>query len=133
MGYRILVGAAVVSHVAFLLYVVLGGFLAWRRPRLIWPHVAAAIWGVLILADAVDCPLTYLETWARERAGMSPLPSTGFIDYYIEGNVYPKAWTPLVQAAVIGCVLFSWTVPARRALTRWLPRGGGAPRRPGPR
>ena len=33
MGYRLLVDLVVSLHLAFLAFVVLGGFLAWRWPR----------------------------------------------------------------------------------------------------
>jgi hypothetical protein len=40
VGFRILVYAAMAAHFAFLAFGVLGGFLAWRWPRLIWFQLA---------------------------------------------------------------------------------------------
>ena len=45
MGYRILADAAVVAHLAFLAYVVLGGFVAWRWRGTIWAKPMRATWG----------------------------------------------------------------------------------------
>lgn len=32
-----------------------------------------------------ECPLTHAENWARQRAGETGLPSSGFIDHYLTG------------------------------------------------
>lgn len=114
MGYRVLADATMVVHFGFIVYVVLGGFLAWRWPRMIWPHLVAALWGALILTAGVECPLTYVENWARSRAGGERLPPSGFIDHYIEGVVYPERYTLLLQLLAVATVLVSWWVPARR-------------------
>lgn len=117
MGFRILADATVVVHFGFLGYVVAGGFLAWRHPRLLWPHLAAALWGLLIITLGQECPLTYLENWAREHAGQPPLPHSGFIDHYVEGVLYPARYTRLLQLLAATTVLISWTVPLHRRLT----------------
>ena len=54
MLYRILADIVVVIHFAFVLFVVLGGFLVLRWPKLAWVHVPAAIWGTLIEFGGVD-------------------------------------------------------------------------------
>src|SRR6516225_9402395 len=102
--YRLLVALVVALHFAFIGYVVIGGFLALRWPRTIWLHIAAVIWGIAIAAKRVDCPLTWLERWARAGAGMAPLPPDGFIAHYITGVIYPAGWVvgvdPVVSASV---------------------------------
>ena len=87
MAYLILADAAMLVHFVVLLYLVFGGFLAWRWRWTIVPHVAMVSWGVLILLAVVDCPLTSLEDWARRRAGEQGLPR-GFIDTYLTGVIY---------------------------------------------
>jgi|SRR2546421_4415647 len=99
MGYRILAEAAMVAHFGFLAYVVAGGFLAWRWPVAIWPHLGCAGWGLSTVVFHLNCPLTHLEDWARRRAGERGL-STGFIDHYLTGVVYPSRYAGLVQALV---------------------------------
>ncbi len=44
MGYRLLADAVVLTHAAFVGFVVLGGFLAWRWSWVAWPHVPCAVW-----------------------------------------------------------------------------------------
>ncbi|MBB5869637.1 hypothetical protein F4553_003016 [Allocatelliglobosispora scoriae] len=108
MAYRILAGAIVVLHLAVLAYVVFGGFLAWRRPRTIWLHLAFAGWGFSSIIFGLDCPLTAAEDWARRHAGLPSLPG-GFIDTYLTGTLYPESAKTLVQYLAGGLVLASWT------------------------
>ena len=74
------VAATVAAHFAYLLYVPSGGFLALRWPRTTALHVASVAWGVAVVGLRLPCPLTSLESWARRRADMDPLPTAGFID-----------------------------------------------------
>ncbi len=113
MGYRFLVTAILAVHFAFLVYVVAGGFLAIRWPRLFWPHLAAAAWGLLVVLVPVTCPLTWAENWARQRAGEHAL-TRGFIDRYIEGVIYPARYTRLIDALVALVVAGSWLFVYRR-------------------
>jgi Protein of Unknown function (DUF2784) len=113
MGYRFLVTAILAVHFAFLAYVVVGGFLAVRWPRLLWPHLVAAAWGLLVVLVPVTCPLTWAENWARQRAG-EPALTRGFIDRYIEGVIYPARYTRLIDVLVALVVLISWLLVWRR-------------------
>lgn len=116
--YQIAVALIVASHLAFVGYVVVGGFLAVRWPRTLWLHVAAAFWAVLIVVAHLDCPLTWLERRARAAAGMATLPPDGFIAHYLTGVLYPPAWTTAVEVAVLVTVLSSWALCGREALRR---------------
>ena len=102
--------AAMLVHFAYLVFVVTGGFLAWRWPRLIWVHVPAALWGLAVVVFSIRCPLTDVEEWARERDGEGRLSGTGFIDHYIEGVLYPERYTVLMQVLAGAAVLVSWVV-----------------------
>ncbi|MCG5212479.1 DUF2784 domain-containing protein [Streptosporangium sp. KLBMP 9127] len=117
MIYRVVGETAMVVHFLILLYMALGGFLAWRLPRTIWAHLAVAAWGLVSITTGVVCPLTTLENWGRHQAGLEGLRPTGFIDHYIEGIIYPEEYTGLVRLAVVAAVLVSWTgfVILRRA------------------
>ena len=89
MRYDWLVTVILALHFGYLAYLVLGGFLAWRWPKAFFVHVAACIWGVLIVLSVVDCPLTFAEHWAREKAGQTPT-TAGFIDRYLTNVMYPS-------------------------------------------
>jgi len=119
VAYRILAYTAAGAHFAFLAFALLGGFLAWRWPRLIWFQATGAAWMALVAVVGLGCPLTWIEDRARERAAMAPIPG-GFIDNYVEGVFYP-AGHQLAAALVAGAVvLISWTgflIVRRRQLT----------------
>jgi hypothetical protein len=116
--YTIVVAVTVAVHFAFVGYGVFGGFLALRWPKTIWLHAPVVIWCVAIEIVDFVCPLTALERWSRERAGMAPLPSDGFIDYYITGVLYPARYEYPVLALVLVVVITSWILVARTATSR---------------
>lgn len=114
MLYRVLADAVAVAHMFFLLYVTFGGFLAWRWPRTIVAHVFAVTWGLGSVVVGFECPLTHAENWARQRAGETGLPSSGFIDHYLTGVIYPESALGLVRALVAVCIVVSWVGLWRR-------------------
>lgn len=112
--YQVVVGLVVATHFAFLFYLPIGGFVALRWRRSIWLHVLTVLWGIAITIGHLDCPLTWLERWARAKSGMAPLPSGGFIVHYITGELYPPGWAGAVELAVFLSVAVSWALYARR-------------------
>jgi hypothetical protein len=115
MVYRLLADAVVVVHLLFIVFVAVGGLLAWRWPWLVWVHVPCVLWGVAIIAIGFDCPLTPLEKWLRERGGEGSYEG-GFVDRYVEGVVYPERYTPHLRAlaAVLIVVAYARLVAVRR-------------------
>jgi len=94
--YRWLADGVALLHLAFVLFVVLGGFLVLRWPRLAWLHLPAAVWGALIEFGGWICPLTPLENRLRRAAGGSGYEG-GFLDRYIFGLLYPEGLTRIHQ------------------------------------
>ena len=92
MLYHLAADAAVLLHLSFIVFVVSGGFLAWRWPRLIWVQLPAAVWGTIIELFHWTCPLTPLEKWLRQLAGDAGYES-GFIEHYLIPIIYPAALT----------------------------------------
>jgi Protein of Unknown function (DUF2784) len=117
VGYGWLVTTVLVLHFVYVAYVVLGGFFAWRWPKAIWPHLVACAWGILIVAGWVDCPLTWAEDWARQKAGQTPL-TEGFVDRYLDNVIYPDRYVRVVQLAVALVVGGSWLGAYLRARAR---------------
>ncbi len=117
--YRLLANAVVSIHALFILFVVLGGFLAWRRRWIAAVHIPCAIWGVLIEYRGWMCPLTPVENALRAKAGQQGY-SGGFIEHYLMPTIYPSGLTPRVQALLGTFVLvvtaFAYTVLLRRIL-----------------
>lgn len=126
--YSALADAVLVLHVAFVLFVVVGGLLVLRWPRVAWLHVPAAIWGVAIELGGWICPLTPLENDLRSRAGES-IYHGDFVARYLVPVIYPEGLTRTVQiilgAAALILNLSIYVLVIRRARRR-------APRAEGP-
>ncbi|HEY2985757.1 MAG TPA: DUF2784 domain-containing protein, partial [Jatrophihabitantaceae bacterium] len=86
--YGLLADLVVVVHLGFIVFVAVGGFLAWRWPRVLWLHVPAIIYALVIVTLGFDCPLTPLEKHLRHLAGQR-VYAEGFVDHYLTGVVYP--------------------------------------------
>jgi hypothetical protein len=121
VGFRVLAYAAVAAHFAFLAFGVLGGFLAWRWPRLIWFQVVGVAWLVLVVAGHLICPLTWIEDRAREHAGMAPKPG-GFIANHVAGLFFPHGHQPEAMALAGLVVLIAWAGFAVRRVRARRPR-----------
>lgn len=96
MGYHVLANLVLVLHFAFVLFVVLGGFLVLKWRSLAWIHVPAFIWGTLIEFTGWVCPLTPLENWLRAKGG-GLVYRAGFIEHYILPLLYPATLTRSLQ------------------------------------
>jgi uncharacterized membrane protein len=105
--YGFLADATMVVHFAALLYIGLGGFLAWRWPKSIFLHVFFALWGIAINVLPITCPFTALEDWARAKQGLGPLPG-GFNEYYIYGEIVPRPLLPVVAVGAIVLLVLSY-------------------------
>ena len=99
MPYRLLADAVLVTHAAFVAFVMLGGLLAWRRPWLAWLHLPVVAWGMGIELTGGICPLTPLENQLRSLAGLQGYPG-GFIEHYLLAWLYPDGLTRDVQLAL---------------------------------
>jgi hypothetical protein len=110
--------AVVVVHLAYLLYVVVGGLLGLRSLHWLWPHAVTAFWAVVGLLTQVACPLTLLEKHLIALDGAVPYAGT-FIGRYVEGVFYPAGMRNPVWYATAVFVLASWAlVVARHATTK---------------
>ena len=99
MAYRWLADATVALHLVFILFVIFGGLLVWRRLRWAYLHLPAVAWVVWLEFTGAICPLTPLENALRHRAGEAGY-SGGFIDHYLLPVIYPAGLTPQVQVGL---------------------------------
>ncbi|MGH8792361.1 MAG: DUF2784 domain-containing protein [Stackebrandtia sp.] len=109
MGWQVLAQVVMTVHFLVLVYMALGGFLAWRWPKAWYPHAAMAGWGLLNVVFMLDCPLTHLENYARENAGWDRLGPDGFIYEYFAGVIFPEDQMVVAQWIVAVAVAVSWT------------------------
>ena len=105
IGYRLLTELTVVSHLLFIVFVIVGGFIVRRHRWLAVVHLAAVAWAVYAeLASGVVCPLTALENYFAQRAGLSSYEGD-FITRYLIPVIYPEGLTRAVQGVLAVIVL----------------------------
>ena len=113
MWYRMGSDLVLLLHLAFVLFVVAGGLLVAKWPRLAWLHLPSAAWGALVEFTGWICPLTPLENSLRAMAGAETY-DRDFIEQYILPLLYPVELTRHVQlvlgAVVVGVnlVAYGW-------------------------
>jgi len=100
----LLADGVVLLHFAFVVFIAVGGFIAWRWPRLVYLHLGAVAWGIGIVFLGFSCPLTWLERALRDEAADTP----GFIDRYVEGVLYPEELTPFLRGLMALAVVVSY-------------------------
>lgn len=119
MIYSLLANAMAFMHLAFIVFVVTGGFAVLRWPRLAWVHLPMATWGVVIEFCHWTCPLTSLENRFLRLAGKAGYDG-GFLAHYIFAIIYPAGLTRWMEIAiglfvlVLNAGLYAKALPAAR-------------------
>jgi hypothetical protein len=90
--YRFFADVLVVVHFLFILFVLAGGILVLRRPRLAILHLPAVIWGAAVELCGWICPLTPLENYFRGLSGSTGY-SGDFVEHYLIPLIYPENLT----------------------------------------
>ncbi len=122
MLFQILAELILLLHGAFIVFVVLGALLAIRWPRVVWIHLPACVWAVLLEFCGWLCPLTPLENWLRRLGGNTGY-STGFIEHYLAPVIYPSGLGPGTQVllgisvVLVNALLYLYVFRVRRAQT----------------
>ncbi len=118
MLYRLLADAVVLLHLSFVAFVMLGGFLVLRRPRLAWLHLPAVAWGAWIEFSGTLCPLTPLENALRVLGAQRDYGG-GFVEHYLLAALYPEGLTQEAQwllgllALAVNALVY-WRIGRRR-------------------
>ena len=101
--YYILSDIIVGVHFLFIVFVVCGGLLVIRWPRIVFLHLPAAVWGAIVEIFGWICPLTPLENHFRDLAGKA-LYSGDFVARYLLPVIYPENLTTTIQQ-FLGCLV----------------------------
>ena len=121
MLLRIAADLIVLVHLAFVIFVVAGGLLALRWPKMAYLHIPAAGWGAWIGFANWICPLTPLENHLRRLAGEAGYAG-GFIEHYITRILYPAGLTAgmrvILGVAVVAANLLVYGVYFARRRSR---------------
>lgn len=118
MPYHLLANAVLLTHIAFVAFVVgglalivVGNLRGWRWVNTLWfrvTHLAAIL---IVVAEAlfgVVCPLTSLEVWLRTQAGESSYASS-FMDHWLQQLLYydAPAWVFTVVYLLFGLIVIA--------------------------
>jgi hypothetical protein len=123
MVERLLADSVVVLHAAFVAFVVAGGLLVLRWPRLAWVHVPAVLWGAAVELWGLVCPLTPLENALRQAAGEAGYAGS-FVERYLLPLLYPAALSREVAvllglgAVAVNLLPYGWLLARRFRLGR---------------
>ena len=123
MLYRLAADAVLLLHLAFVLFVVLGGFLVLRWRKLAWAHLPAVAWGALVESSGWICPLTPLENALSHAAGGAAYAGD-FVEHYIVALLYPDSLTRDAQVALGIAIVLLNTVFYGAVLRRQYRRRG---------
>jgi hypothetical protein len=113
MVYRLSADLIVIVHLGFVLFVLLGGVLLIKWPRLAWLHLPAVAWGAFVEFSGWICPLTPLENWLRTQAGDATYAGD-FLFRYLSAILYPEALTHETQVVlgtavvVVNVAIYGW-------------------------
>lgn len=118
MPYRLAAEATLLVHLGFIVFVLLGGLLAWRWRWIVLVHLPAAAWGAFVELSGRLCPLTTLENHLRHRAGQAGY-SEGFIEHHLLPIVYPEGFTRGTQLMLAGVVIVVNAAVYARLWWRW--------------
>ena len=104
MIWSLLADSLVILHFAFTTFVVFGGFLTWRWPRLAVVHLPALVWGCWVEVSHSICPLTPLENHFRHLGGEAGY-SGSFLAHYLRSMLYPVGLTGHIQWALAAALI----------------------------
>lgn len=107
MIWRALADLVLLIHLAFIVFVIVGGFFSSRWRWLPWIHLPAVAWAIILEFSGWICPLTPLENSLRQASGEAGYPG-GFLEHYLVPVVYPEALTPEIQIYIgLGVLLIN--------------------------
>lgn len=117
MIWRVLADGLVIIHLAFVAFVIFGGFILWRWPRAIFAHLPALAWGLWVEVSGQICPLTELEKSLRHMAGEAGYHG-GFLHHYVLPILYPPGLTRSDQWVLAGALIAINALAYGRLLAR---------------
>jgi hypothetical protein len=121
MAWGVLADVVVAVHLGFIAFAVLGGFLAWRWPRVVFAHLPCLGWATWVEATSQICPLTPLENRLRAMGGEAGYHG-GFIEHYLVPLIYPAEITPRLQWTLTGILVGINLLAYGRLIARWRQR-----------
>ena len=106
MGSLVLARLVALAHLAFVVFLVVGGPLALRWRRLLPAHLAVVGITIALNRTGTDCPLTTLEKDLLRSANVGTYRH-GFVQHYLVEPVHPSGSSPTVTLVLIAI----WLIP----------------------
>ncbi|MES2538852.1 MAG: DUF2784 domain-containing protein [Pseudomonadota bacterium] len=103
MLYLLLADVVLMLHLGFVLFAVLGGLMVLRYRSVVWLHLPALCWAIIVQWRDWICPLTPLENTLRQWGGEAGYAG-GFVEHVVSTILYPENLT-LELRYVLGGVL----------------------------
>jgi hypothetical protein len=121
MLHGLLADLVLLIHLLFVLFVIGGGLLVLKWPKIAWLHVPAAAWGATIEFMGWICPLTPLENQLLMQSGRSRYEGD-FIGHYLVSLLYPNELTRPLQivlgilVVLVNAGAYGWMFFSRRRI-----------------
>lgn len=112
--YSALATVVLFLHALFIVWVVFAALLTGSRPILRGLHIVSLVWGILTELLPWPCPLTLLETWLEQKAGVEPYQG-GFLLHYLDKLVYPDVSGSILTVAGVVICVFNLVLYRRQA------------------
>jgi hypothetical protein len=103
----------VAVHMAYLAYMVFGGFLALRWFGWIWPHMISTVYSIYVTTTSFTCPVTRLEKWLLQQGGETPYEGS-FIAQYLRGALYPPQYETALWVSCMALAVVSYVIVLTR-------------------
>jgi hypothetical protein len=92
-------------HLLWIVAVIIGALFTRGRPVWTGLHIASLIWGIVVEAAPVPCPLTLAEQHFEVRAGMQAYQGS-FLMHYLDKIIYPNLpWWLVATVGASICAL----------------------------
>jgi hypothetical protein len=119
--YQTLTVVVLAVHVLWILWAIFGVLFTRRRRLLRALHITSLVYSVLIdILPWPPCPLTVLEQWLEDRAGIVSYHEP-FLVHYLDALVYPNVPVRLLVGCAVAVCLFNLVV----YVFRYARRDGG--------
>jgi hypothetical protein len=97
------------SHLTLIGFLLGGGFVARRHPRVTKAHVVTLAATAAVYAGGFDCPLTGWEKGLRRLAG-DDVYSGGYLEHYLVSPWHPSGMNPGIGLAILGIAVATTAV-----------------------
>ncbi len=104
------------SHLSLIGFVLAGGFVARRHPRVTKAHLATLAATAGVYAAGLDCPLTDWEKGLRRLAG-DEVYAGGYLEHYLVSPFHPAGMNPVIGLAILAVAVGATAVAYRDRLS----------------